>query len=797
MGRLLEVIEGKQPGTTLSDRKDGNKTMQNALLKFLVLPSLFVVHCSLCPAENQTPLTQIEQVVALTNAQAAKGLPVRLEGTVTFVQAPDAQAPDSSLFIQNNGYGTYVNFSKDKGLVAGDRVVVSGVTDASFRPEVTASNIEFVAHGSLPTPQPAKFEDLIQAKLDSRYVVITGHVLSVATRNPGLRIKVRVPNGIVGGYIANSGSLIPADLLDRDIQLSGVAGGEFDSRMQMAGVWLDTYSSANVVVLNQPATNSWDLPTVPMDQVIYAYRLGNISDRVKIAGTMTYYEPGALAVVERNGLAMLVETDTDAPLHAGDEVEVTGFPEVLNENVRLDHGQLRPLSKRGQLQPQPIGWENASAGKYAYNLISMEGKIVDVVHDSRVDMFMIEAEGHLFSATLRHDSSDVTTGKKSEMPLVGSRVRTVGVCFVDAGNHWRDRLWFDLRMRSLDDIVVLQPPSWWTTKRLAYMTTGLSAAILLAVIWVGMLDRRLRARTAKWTRQSEEDAIRERRLARQEQQRSHILELISSSESLPEVLREIQSMVSSRLFGASCWFELNAHDGTAPKRPSGSEVVFEELFSREGTSLGLLLATPLRITTESAEISAALTAGARLAELAIDTRRLYSDLRHRSEHDLLTDIPNRFSMEKHLDRLMQRAERNEGIFGLIYVDLDKFKQINDRYGHRTGDLYLQEVTHRMKLQLRTDDVLARIGGDEFIALVPILRSHADAEEIAMRLERCFDEPFELDGYTLLGSASVGLAVYPEDGTTKEGLQRSADAAMYAHKQSRKRQDKLTETMQRM
>ena len=771
--------------------------MRSALLKFLVLPALFFAHCGLCVAENPAPLTSVEQVVALTNAEAAKGLPVRLEGVVTFVQAPDPHAPDSSLFIQNNGYGTYVNFSKDKGLVAGDRVVVSGVTDASFRPEVTASDVQFVAHGSLPPPQPAKFEDLIQARLDSRYVVIRGHVLSVATRNPGLRIQIRVPNGIVGGYIANSGNLAPADLLDREIQLSGVAGGEFDSRMQMAGVWLDTYSAADVVVLQQPVTSSWDLPTVPMDQVIYAYRLGNISDRVKIAGTMTYYEPGALAVVERNGLAMLVETDADAPLHAGDEVEVTGFPEVLNENVRLSHGQLRSLSKKGQLQPQPIGWENASAGKSAYNLISMEGKVVDVVHDSRVDLFLIEAEGHLFSATLRHDSSDALTGAKAEMPLVGSRVRTVGVCFVDAGNHWRDRLWFELRMRSIDDIVVLQPPSWWTTKRLAYMTTGLSGAILLAVIWVGMLDRRLRARTAKWTRQSEEDAIRERRLARQEQQRSRILELISSSESLPEVLREIQSMVSSRLFGASCWFELNAHDGTPPKRPSGSEVVFEELFSREGTSLGLLLATPLRIATESSEISAALTAGARLAELAIDTRRLYSDLRHRSEHDLLTDIPNRFSMEKHLDRLMQRAERSEGIFGLIYVDLDKFKQINDRYGHRTGDLYLQEVTHRMKLQLRSDDVLARIGGDEFIALVPILRSHADAEEIAMRLERCFDEPFELEGYTLLGSASVGLAVYPEDGTTKEGLQRSADAAMYAHKQSRRRQDKETETMQRM
>ena len=764
--------------------------MRSNLLKFLVLSILSFANFGVRAAEG--PLTRIQQVTALTNTQAAKALTVRLDGTVTYVQPEDG-----SLFLQSNGYGTYVNFSKNKGLIAGDRVVVSGVTNASFRPEVTASDVRFVAHGSMPAPQPAKFEDLIQTKLDSRYVVIKGRVLSAAGRSPGLRLQIRVPHGIVGSYIAYSGNLKPADLLDREIQLTGVAGGEFDSRMQMAGVWIDVYSAADVVVLRQPAIDPWDLPTVPVDEVIYSYRTGNESKRTKIAGTMTYYEPGALAVVEQNGLAMLVETDAELPLHAGEEVEATGFPEIINENVRLNQAQLRSLSQKGQLQPHPIGWENASAGKSAFELVSMEGEVVAVVHDSRVDMFIIQAGEHLFSATLRHDSSDFTIGVKSAMPPVGSRVRAAGVCFVDSGNHWRDRLWFDLRMRSLDDIAVLQPPSWWTTKRLAYMTTGLSAAILLAVIWVGMLDRRLRARTAIWTRQSEEDAIRERRLARQEQQRSHILELISSSVPLPEVLREIQSMVSSRLFGASCWFELNIRDGSELTRPSGPEIVFEELFSREGTSLGLLLATPLRVTAESSEISAALTAGARLAELAIDTRRLYSDLRHRSEHDLLTDIPNRFSMEKHLDRLMLRAERNEGIFGLIYVDLDKFKQINDRYGHRTGDLYLQEVTRRMKLQLRSDDVLTRIGGDEFIALVPILRSHADAEEIAARLEHCFDEPFELDGYTLLGSASVGLAVYPEDGATKEGLQRSADAAMYANKETRKRRDKLTETMQRM
>jgi diguanylate cyclase (GGDEF)-like protein len=142
-------------------------------------------------------------------------------------------------------------------------------------------------------------------------------------------------------------------------------------------------------------------------------------------------------------------------------------------------------------------------------------------------------------------------------------------------------------------------------------------------------------------------------------------------------------------------------------------------------------------------------------------------------------------MERKLDQLMLSARGDEAVFGLIYVDLDHFKQVNDRHGHRTGDLYLQEATRRMKLQLRNGDVLARIGGDEFIALVPILRSRSDAEEIADRLERCFDEPFYLDGHELRGSASVGLAVYPEDGATKEDLQRFADVAMYAHKEAKR------------
>ena len=174
-----------------------------------------------------------------------------------------------------------------------------------------------------------------------------------------------------------------------------------------------------------------------------------------------------------------------------------------------------------------------------------------------------------------------------------------------------------------------------------------------------------------------------------------------------------------------------------------------------------------------------------LATLAIETSRLYSDLVHRSEFDLLTDVPNRFVMKRALDTQIQHARQSAAIFGLIYLDLNEFKQVNDEFGHQAGDEYLQEAALRMKRQLRPGDTLARLGGDEFAVLVSQVRNRAQVEEIAVRLECCFDEPFKGKEFLVRGSASVGIALYPEDADTADGLLSSADDAMYAAKQSRK------------
>jgi diguanylate cyclase (GGDEF)-like protein len=272
-----------------------------------------------------------------------------------------------------------------------------------------------------------------------------------------------------------------------------------------------------------------------------------------------------------------------------------------------------------------------------------------------------------------------------------------------------------------------------------------------------------------------------------ERKRSKILEEINGARPLAEIIEDMTELVSFKLDGAPCWCEIadGAQLGNRPGKLSQFRVVDEAIPARSGPPLGRICAAFDPRTKPQAAESEALSRMAGLATLAIETRRLYSDLRHRSEFDLLTDVHNRFSMERFVDHQIEVARENAGIFGLIYIDLNDFKQVNDIYGHQVGDLYLQETASRMKRQLRGADMLARLGGDEFAVVLPMVHSHAEVEEIAHRLERSFDAPFTFDGYVLQGTASLGIALYPEHSTTRDGLLSSADAAMYVAKQTRK------------
>jgi diguanylate cyclase (GGDEF)-like protein/PAS domain S-box-containing protein len=164
---------------------------------------------------------------------------------------------------------------------------------------------------------------------------------------------------------------------------------------------------------------------------------------------------------------------------------------------------------------------------------------------------------------------------------------------------------------------------------------------------------------------------------------------------------------------------------------------------------------------------------------------------HMAYHDDLTGLPNRAQLQEHLALALARAQRHAASFGLVFFDLDGFKEVNDRYGHDAGDRLLQDVGRRWRSIARDGDVLARYGGDEFVLLIttaPGEPTPAIAEIAAARYADALTIPFdalEMPEQPIKIEVSAGIAVYPDDATTPEALLLAADAAMYTSKRTRK------------
>jgi diguanylate cyclase (GGDEF)-like protein/PAS domain S-box-containing protein len=161
-----------------------------------------------------------------------------------------------------------------------------------------------------------------------------------------------------------------------------------------------------------------------------------------------------------------------------------------------------------------------------------------------------------------------------------------------------------------------------------------------------------------------------------------------------------------------------------------------------------------------------------------DRKRAEEVISYQAYHDILTDLPNRMLFKDRLGLAVIQAKRKQGELAVMFIDLDRFKLVNDTLGHVKGDELLQQVALRLKDCLRRGDTLARQGGDEFTMVLPELGERADAEQIADKFLECLQRPFDLGGCEVHISASIGIAIYPHDGDSIDELLRHADIAMY-------------------
>ncbi len=167
-----------------------------------------------------------------------------------------------------------------------------------------------------------------------------------------------------------------------------------------------------------------------------------------------------------------------------------------------------------------------------------------------------------------------------------------------------------------------------------------------------------------------------------------------------------------------------------------------------------------------------------IARDVTEKRRSEEVIAYQAWHDILTDLPNRALFRDRLDLAIVQARRREEQLALMFIDLDRFKTVNDSLGHLKGDELLRQVAARLKRCIRKGDTLARLGGDEFVVLMPELRDRAAASLVAQKFLQVLAVPFMLDGTMLHVSASIGIAVFPEDGEKIDDLIRHADMAMY-------------------
>ena len=164
-----------------------------------------------------------------------------------------------------------------------------------------------------------------------------------------------------------------------------------------------------------------------------------------------------------------------------------------------------------------------------------------------------------------------------------------------------------------------------------------------------------------------------------------------------------------------------------------------------------------------------------------------ADLLRRATHDPLTNLPNRRTFTERLEHSLQMARRSATPLAVVFLDLDRFKIVNDTLGHSSGDALLIAVAERLKLHLRVDDTVARLGGDEFTMILPVVRGMENGMIVAEKLLKVFEQPFLLEGQEFIVGASLGISLYPSDGEDSVTLLRHADDAMRRAKKSGRNQ----------
>jgi diguanylate cyclase (GGDEF)-like protein len=273
---------------------------------------------------------------------------------------------------------------------------------------------------------------------------------------------------------------------------------------------------------------------------------------------------------------------------------------------------------------------------------------------------------------------------------------------------------------------------------------------------------------------------------------NRILNLIASGAELKVVLTTLAQLMETQSGGLVCSLAAQTSAGAdicvglSPSMPAvagAQPLSTRPIFGSKDQLLGTLTLYPRR-EGEPPELDTQLVGiCANLAGIAIESSQAAEQIRHLAHHDDLTGLPNRLLFNYQLQKALARAQRAGTAVSVLFLDLDRFKIINDTLGHDAGDSVLRQIANHLRACVRGTDTLARVGGDEFTLLVEQLVEPHDLESIAHKLLAAMSNPLKVNGNVYQLSGSIGIATYPADGADGAALMKNADIAMYRAKSS--------------
>lgn len=550
--------------------------MKSRVAGFAFAPALRMVVCLLAgmATVRAQVLTKAIEVRSLTVAEAQTGLQAKLSGTVIFIER-------TAIFLQDETSSTFFRPTEINAVRPGDEIEVEGTTRMGlYLPGLGESVYHVIRPGALPAGIPANYDDLVSARFHYQRVAVEGVVRSVAPMDEG-RCLLRLAMGSRGLDVRVE---MPPErersLVDCLVRIQGLAAGYHNERRQLVQAHVRVIDWNDVTVLDA-APKVDEAPKISAVELL-AFRLSGRSERrVRIDGIVTAPFPLGHVFLRQDETAFGVRLNNPIPLNPGDRVEIIGFPEMDGFSASVANAEVVRHEMGEPVPAIEVGSIDRLVGLHDSQLVAVTGTLADQFKTETGSMLVLQDRTRVVQVRL--PTSSTSTAE------LGSRVRVTGICSVETsepGSGFASRPGVvSLRLRTPDDLVVLQSPPWWTVRRLGAILAGLAAVILVAGLWIAILRRQVRRQTR---------ALR------------HRIEAEAALEERQRIAREFHDTLEQELAGVSLRLDALA-TRVADEKGKGLVVASRNLVSRIQTETRDLI-SDLRDPAETAgDLAAALT----------------------------------------------------------------------------------------------------------------------------------------------------------------------------------------------